>query len=58
MRKHKNFIQIKKKYLSFLKRQEVTGEPFNEKLGQLEKFYIPICVKINEIFIKKKGYLF
>ena len=40
-----------------MKRQEVTGEPFYDKLGQLEKFYIPICVKINEIFIKKKRLL-
>ena len=37
-----------------MKRQEVTGEPFYDKLGQLEKFYIPICVKINEILLKKR----
>ena len=53
----KNFYQIKKKYLSFLKKQEITGEPFYDKLGQLEKFYIPICIKINEIYTKKKRLL-
>ena len=50
-----NFKQIKKKYLKFLKSQEVTSEPFRNKLGQLRNFYLPICNKIyNEYIISKK----
>ena len=32
-----NFQQIKKKYLKFLKSQEVTSEPFRDKLGTIKK---------------------
>ena len=49
-----NFKQIKKKYLKFLKSQEVTSEPFRDKLGQLRNFYLPICEKINSEYIKSK----
>ena len=49
-----NFKQIKKKYLKFLKCQEVTSEPFRDKLGQLRNFYLPICEKINSEYIKSK----
>jgi len=49
-----NFQQIKKKYLKFLKSQEVTSEPFRDKLGQLKNFYLPICEKINSEYIKSK----
>jgi D-glycerate 3-kinase len=50
-----NFKQIKKKYLKFLKSQEVTSEPFRNKLGQLRNFYLPICKKIyKEYIISKK----
>ena len=49
-----NFQQIKKKYLKFLKSQEVTSEPFRDKLGQLRNFYLPICEKINSEYIKSK----
>lgn len=40
--------KIKKSYLSFLKKQEVFGEPFYDKIGQLEKFYLPICNLIHQ----------
>ena len=43
------FSKIKKKYLNFLRKQEVLGQPFYDKLGQLKNFYIPIC---NSIYIK------
>ena len=49
-----NFHQIKKKYLKFLKSQEVTSEPFRDKLGQLKNFYLPICKKISSEFVKRK----
>ena len=44
----------KRKYLSFLKKQEIIGEPFHDKLGQLKNFYIPICRKIFFEFLHKK----
>ncbi len=43
-----NYQKIKKKYLKFLKSQEVLSEPFRDKLGQLNKFYIPISKMIYE----------
>ena len=49
-----NFNQIKKKYLKFLKSQEVTSEPFRDKLGQLKNFYLPICKQINSEYVKRK----
>ena len=47
----KKFSALKKNYLKFLKKQEVAGEPFYDKVGQLKKFYIPIC---DHIFKKLK----
>ncbi len=49
-----NLKQIKKKYLKFLKSQEVKSEPFRDKLGQLKKFYLPISKKINSEYVKSK----
>ncbi|MDC0473086.1 P-loop NTPase fold protein [Pelagibacteraceae bacterium] len=40
--KNKNSQRIKKYYLNFLKKQEISGEPFYDKLGQLNLFYLPI----------------
>jgi D-glycerate 3-kinase len=45
---------LKKKYLNFLSSQEVQSEPFYNKLGQLKNFYIPICEKIYEDYIRSK----
>ena len=42
------FSTTKKKYLNFLKKQEILGEPFYNKLGQLNNFYLPICNFINK----------
>jgi len=51
----KNFTNIlKKKYLSFLATQEVQSEPFHDKLGQLNTFYLPICEKIYQDYKKNK----
>ena len=40
--------EVKKKYLNFLKSQEILSEPFRDKEGQLNDFYLPIAD-----FIKK-----
>ena len=45
---------LKKKYLNFLSSQEVQSEPFYNKLGQLKNFYIPICEKIYQDYIRNK----
>ncbi|MFL2883553.1 MAG: uridine kinase [Pelagibacteraceae bacterium] len=47
------YLDTKKKYLNFLKKQEVLGEPFFDKLGQLNNFYIPICDFINKKYQSK-----
>ena len=39
-KKISNFSKVKEKYLRFIKSQEVLGEPFRDKLGQLNKFYL------------------
>ena len=51
MANKKKISALKKNYLKFLKKQEVAGEPFYDKVGQLKKFYIPIC---DHIFKKLK----
>ena len=46
-----NFLinkEVKKKYLKFIKSQEVLSEPFRDKEAQLNDFYLPIAD-----FIKK-----
>ena len=53
----KNYLLAKKKYLNFLKNQEVLGEPFYDKIGQFKKFYIPISNKIFKKFRKKNNTL-
>ena len=51
----KNYQIIKKKYLKFVKSQEVLSEPFRDKIEQLNNFYFPICKSIYENFkINKK----
>tara|TARA_B100000700_G_scaffold318995_1_gene413272 strand:- start:43 stop:960 length:918 start_codon:yes stop_codon:yes gene_type:complete len=52
--KYFNSNKVTKSYLSFLKKQEVLGEPFYNKLGQLNNFYIPICDSIFQDYLKKK----
>ena len=46
---------ILSRYLNFLKKQEVLGEPFYDKVGQFRKFYLPISKRIYEFFNKKKS---
>ena len=54
MLKEKLTNVLKKRYLSFLATQEVRAEPFHDKLGQLNKFYLPICKKIYQDYKKNK----
>jgi len=54
MPKEKYTNTLEKKYLSFLATQEVQNEPFFNKLGQLNKFYLPICKKIYKDYKKNK----
>ncbi len=49
------YKKLKEKYLKFLKSQEVLSEPFRDKLGQLNNFYLPICRKINKKYFKSRN---
>ena len=35
-----SYKKVKKKYLQFIKSQEVLSEPFRNKIGQLNNFYL------------------
>ena len=48
-----NFNRIKKIFEVFTS-QEVMSEPFRDKLGQLNNFYLPISKMIAEDYLKKK----
>ena len=45
---------VKKIYLKFLKSQEVVSEPFRDKLGQLNNFFLPISEKIYRNYLNNK----
>ena len=49
-----SYQKIKKKYLKFLKSQEVLSEPFRDKMGQFKNFYFPLSEKIYKTFIRDK----
>ena len=49
-----NYKKLKIKYLKFLKSQEVLSEPFRDKLGQLDHFYLPLSKKIYDNYYKDK----
>ena len=40
--------------MKFLKSQEVLSEPFRDKIGQLNNFYIPIARMIHKSYLKNK----
>ena len=44
--------KVKKKYLQFIQSQEILSEPFRNKLGQLNKFFLPMSKKIYDHRIK------
>ena len=49
-----NYLKIKKEYLKFLKSQEILSEPFRNKVGQLNNFFLPISKKIFNIYLQNK----
>ena len=49
-----NYQKVKKNYLRFLNSQEVTSEPFRDKLGQLNRFYLPLSKMINDEYVRGK----
>ena len=49
-----NYKNIKEKYLSFIKGQEILSEPFRDKINQLNKFYLPISKKIYDLYLINK----
>ena len=49
-----SYHRIEKKYLSFLKSQEILSEPFRNKVGQLNNFFLPISQRIYKKFIRSK----
>ena len=49
-----SYQRIKKKYLSFLKSQEVLSEPFRDKFGQLSNFFLPISKNIYKLYCKDR----
>ena len=51
--KNSIYKNIKKEYLKYLKSQEVLSEPFRDKIGQLDNYYIPLCVNIYQNYFKK-----
>ena len=50
----KSFNHIKKKYLKYLRSQELVSEPFRDKLGQLNNFFLPISNKIHRNYLNNK----
>ena len=50
----RGFQRVKKKYLRFIKSQEVLSEPFRDKIGQLNNFYLPISKMISDTYLKEK----
>ena len=53
-KRNSDFSKVKEKYLKFIKSQEVLGEPFRDKLVQLNNFYLPISEVINRNYQKNK----
>ena len=49
-----HYLKVKKKYLEFLKSQEVLSEPFRDKLGQLNNFYLPLSEFIFKNYSRNK----
>ena len=49
-----SFQKLKKKYLNYIKSQEVLSEPFRDKISQLNNFYLPISQMIKETYLKEK----
>ena len=50
--KNSSYLDIKKTYLGFLKKKEVTGKPIIDKVGKLNTFYLPLSEWIYSTYKK------
>ena len=50
--KSTDYSSIKKMYLEFLKKREVSGKPIVDKIGKLNTFYLPLSQWIYSIYKK------
>ena len=48
----KTILMIKSDYLNFLKKQEVDGKPIVDKIGKLNKFYLPLSEWLYSVYKK------
>ena len=48
----KTILMIKSDYLKFLKKREKVGKPIIDKIGKLNKFYLPLSEWIYSIYKK------
>ena len=46
----KTTLMTKNDYIKYLKKQEVTGKPIVDKIGKLNKFYLPLSEWIYSIY--------
>ena len=47
-----SYQKARSKYLKFLKSQEALSEPFRDKIGQLNNFYLPISQMIHKNYLQ------
>ncbi len=50
--KNANYLNIKRKYLEFLKKKELISKPIVDKVGKLNTFYLPLSDWIYSIYSK------
>ena len=50
----KTILMIKSDYLKFLKRYETSGKPIIDKVGKLNKFYLPLSEWIYSVYTKDR----
>ena len=48
----KTILMTKSDYYKYLKKQEVAGKPIVDKLGKINKFYLPLSDWIYSVYIK------
>ena len=54
MLKYRSLKTLEKKYLHFLSSQEIKTKTFHDKIGQLNNYYLPMCEKIHQDYVKNK----
>ena len=52
--KNLDYVNLKKKYLVFLKKKEIKKKPIIDKVGKLNKFYLPLSNWIYSVYEKDK----